>query len=49
MYTIQVSKTKALISYAVIAQLMCNFVFAYEKIRFSHDAAHLRSSIILQK
>ena len=35
------AKTKALISFAVIAKLICVFVFAYEKKRFSHDAAHL--------
>ena len=34
-------KTKALISCAVTAQLICNFVFAYAKIWFSHDAAQL--------
>ena len=39
--TILVAKTKALISCAVTAQLICAFVFAYAKIRFSHDAAHL--------
>ena len=27
-----------LISYAVTVQLICLFVFAYAKIRFSHDA-----------
>ena len=39
--TIRVAKTKALISFAVTAKLICVFVFAYAKIRFSHDAAHL--------
>ena len=34
-------KTKALISFAVTAKLICVFVFAYTKIRFSHDKAHL--------
>ena len=34
-------KTKALVSRAVIAQLICVFVFAYSKIRFSYDAAQL--------
>ena len=33
-------KTKALISFAVTAKLICVFVFAYAKSRFSHDAAH---------
>ena len=36
-----VAKTKALISFAVTAKLICVFVFAYAKKRFSHDAAHL--------
>ena len=36
-----VAKTKALISCAVTAQLICAFVFAYAKSRFSHDAAYL--------
>ena len=35
------AKTKALISFAVIAKLICVFVFAYAKIRFSYDAAHM--------
>ena len=35
-----VVKTKALIGCAVTAQLICAFVFAYEKSRFSHDVAH---------
>ena len=35
-----VAKTKALISFAVIAKLICVFVFAYAKSRFSQDAAH---------
>ena len=39
--TIYVAKTKALISFAIIAKLIYVFVFAYAKIRFSHDAAHL--------
>ena len=32
-------KTKALISFAVTAKLICVFVFAYAKNRFSHDVA----------
>ena len=32
--------SKALISFAVTSKLVCVFVFAYLKIRFSHDAAH---------
>ena len=34
-----VAKTKALISFAVTAKLICAFVFASAKIRFSHDVA----------
>ena len=34
-------KTKALISFAVTVKLICVFVFAYTKSRFSHDAAHI--------
>ena len=35
------AKTKALISFAVTAKLICVFVFAYAKIRFSHDEAQI--------
>ena len=39
---IRVAKTKALISFAVTAKLICVFVFAYaKKKRFSYDAAQL--------
>ena len=38
-----VAKTKGLISCGVTAQLICRFVFAYAKKRFSHDAAHTMS------
>ena len=38
--TTYVAKTKALISFVVTVKLICVFVFAYGKIRFSHDAAH---------
>ena len=34
-------KTKALISFAVTAKLICVFDFAYAKSRFSHDAARM--------
>ena len=34
-------KTKALISFTVTAKLICVFVFAYAKSRFSHDEAHI--------
>ena len=36
-------KTKALINCTGTAQLICVFVFAYAKSKFSHDAAHLLS------
>ena len=36
-----VAKTKALISYAVTAQLICVFIFAYAKSRFSLNEAHI--------
>ena len=39
--TICVAKTKALISFAVTAKLVCVFVFAYAKSRFSHNEAHI--------
>ena len=39
--TIYVAKTKALISFAVTAKLVCVFVFAYANRWFSHDAAHI--------
>ena len=35
------AKTKALISFAVTAKVICVFVFAYAKSRFSHDAAQI--------
>ena len=38
---IRVAKTKALISFAVTAKLICVFVFAYAKSWFSHDEAHM--------
>ena len=44
--TVQVAKTKALISFAVTAKLICVFVFAYAKIRFSHVAAHIKPAWI---
>ena len=36
-----VAKTKALISFAVTAKLICAFVFAYVDCWFSHVAAHI--------
>ena len=41
LYYPYIAKTKALISCAVTAQLICVFVFAYAKSRFSHNVAHL--------
>ena len=38
---ISIAKTKALISFAVTAKLICVFVFAYVKSRFSHDEAEI--------
>ena len=38
------AKTKALISFAVTAKLICVFVFAYANIRFSHVAAHISTT-----
>ena len=39
----RVAKTKVLISFTVTTKLICVFVLAYAKSRFSHDAAHLCS------
>ena len=44
--TIRVAKTKALISCAVTAQLICAFVFGEAKIWFSHDEAHIRAGFL---
>ena len=38
--TIRAAKTKALISCAITAQLICGFVFAYADCLFSHAVAH---------
>ena len=38
------AETKALISFAVTAKLICVFVFAYAKSRFSHNEAHIEVS-----
>ena len=35
------SETKAVISFAVTAKLICVFVFEYAKNMFSHDAAQI--------
>ena len=47
-FTIHVAKTKALISFAVTARLICVFVFAYAKIRFSHVAAQIKQGVQLR-
>ena len=39
--TICIAKTKAMISCAVTVELICVFVFAYAKSRFSHNEAHI--------
>ena len=39
--TIPIAKTKALISFAVIAKLIYAFVFAYANCWFSHARAHI--------
>ena len=39
---IRVAKTKALISFAVTAKLICAFVFAYADCWVSHAAAHMK-------
>ena len=39
--TIHVGKTKALISFAVTAKLICVFVFPYANCWFSHEAAQM--------
>ena len=41
--TICGAKTKALISRAFNAQLICAFVFVYAKSRFPDDAAHIKT------
>ena len=43
--TICVVKTKALISFTVTTKLICVFVFAFAKIRFSHVAAQMSLSV----
>ena len=45
--TICVAKTKALISFAVTAKLICVFVFAYAKSRFSNDEAQTGRRVIV--
>ena len=42
------AKTKALISFAVTAKLICVFVFAYAKRWFSHDAALMHSHRLIR-
>ena len=37
---IRIAMAKALISCTITAQLICVFVFAYTKIRFSHTEPH---------
>ena len=42
------ANTKALISFAVNAKLICVFVFAYTKSQFSHNEAHINPSFIVE-
>ena len=42
----RVAKTKALISFAVTAKLICAFVFAYADCWFSHEAAHFIFTVL---
>ena len=42
--TVHAAKTKALISCAVTAQLICGFVFAYANCWFSHALAHISAT-----
>ena len=44
----RVAKTKALISFAVTAKLICVFVFAYAKSRFSQNEARIKQHYRLQ-
>ena len=46
-FTICVAKTKALISFAVTAKLICVFAFSYANFRFSHVVAHFSAIIYL--
>ena len=45
--TICVAKTRALISFAVTAKLICAFVFVYADCLFSHAAAHVLTVLLL--
>ena len=44
--TIRVAKTKALISFAVTAKLICAFVFAYADCSFSNRAAQNKCRLL---
>ena len=43
----QTNKPRALVNFAVIAQLICAFVFAYAKIGFHRDAAHFHHMFVI--
>ena len=47
--TIRVAKTKALISFAVTAKLICVFVFAYAKRWFSHGTAQMKIKMTIKE
>ena len=39
-------RVNALISFAITAKLICVFVFAYTKSRFSHDEARMGTGVL---
>ena len=43
----QTNKPRALVNFAVIAQLICAFVFAYAKIGLHRDAAHFHHMFVI--
>ena len=43
------AKRKGLISFTVTAKLICAFVFEYADCWFSHEAAHISTSIFKSK
>ena len=47
--TMHVAKTKALISFAATAKLICIFVFSYANCWFSHDMAQMLINYILHQ
>ena len=47
MYYLCSENKGVLISFAVTARLICVFVFAYAKRRFSHNKAHIKHDMFL--